>query len=87
MHSAGYELSRLQAVSSDFVRLLQVVKFKSASGRSVFNAVFSRQKSGAGESFLPGRTAFVYDLESGYTPDIPMTLRRSKADCPQVSVM
>lgn len=38
--------------------------------------------------FLPRRTAFVYDLEEqeGNT-DVPTTLRRSKEDCPPVSLL
>ncbi len=39
------------------------------------------------EQFLPRRMAFVYEFEVdefGVVPDIPTTVRRSKADCPQV---
>ncbi len=62
----------------------QVVKFKGAAGRAIFNAVFTRSKPRANDLFLPGRTAFVFALEDSYSPDIPTTLRRSKADCPEV---
>lgn len=65
---------------------MQVIKFKSPSGRAVFNAIFSRPRTNQTELFQPGRTAFVYELEGGAAPDVPMTLRRSKADCPAVGI-
>ncbi|KAL4180840.1 hypothetical protein AMTRI_Chr12g234400 [Amborella trichopoda] len=34
------------------------------------------------EMFLPGRMAFVFDMEEDYAHDIPTTVHRSKADCP-----
>ena len=63
---------------------VQVVKFKGAAGRAVFNAVFSRPLLISSELFLPGRTVFVFELEGADGPDLPTTLRRSKADCPPV---
>lgn len=64
---------------------LQEMKFVTATGRSVFNAVFNPPKINVSELFLPRRTAFVYELEdSEYGSDIPTTLRRSKLDCPPV---
>jgi hypothetical protein len=62
----------------------QVVKFKGAAGRAIFNAVFSRNRVDSSQLFLQGRTAFVFDLESANSSDVPTTLRRSKADCPEV---
>lgn len=62
-----------------------MVKFKGAAGRAIFNAVFVRSKPKVNDLFLPGRTAFVFDLEEAFSPDIPTTLRRSKADCPEVA--
>lgn len=39
------------------------------------------------ELFLPGRMAYVVDLEDDYAEtDIPTTLIRSKADCPTMEV-
>ena len=35
------------------------------------------------ERFLPRRTAFVYDLDEDNRKDVPITLVRSKSDCPQ----
>lgn len=34
------------------------------------------------EMFLPGRMAFIFNMEDGFSHDIPTTLHRSKADCP-----
>lgn len=39
------------------------------------------------ELYLPGRMAYVVDLEDEYADtDIPTTLIRSKADCPTMEV-
>ncbi|KAF9611747.1 hypothetical protein IFM89_034930 [Coptis chinensis] len=32
--------------------------------------------------FLPGRMAFIFNVEDGFSHDIPTTVHRSKADCP-----
>ncbi|GFH06585.1 uncharacterized protein HaLaN_01239, partial [Haematococcus lacustris] len=48
----------------------------------------SAAKAQVYEQFLPRRMAFVYEFEAdenGQVADIPTTLRRSKADCPQAS--
>lgn len=61
------------------------MKFATATGRSIFNAVFNPPKVNVSELYLPRRTAFVYELEDDeYGSDIPTTLRRSKLDCPPV---
>lgn len=40
------------------------------------------------ELFLPGRMAYVVDLDDEFTDtDIPTTLIRSKADCPSMEVL
>ncbi|KAJ0964949.1 hypothetical protein J5N97_026087 [Dioscorea zingiberensis] len=36
----------------------------------------------ANEMFLPGRMAFIYNMDAGFSHDIPTILNRSKADCP-----
>ena len=67
--------------------MLQTMQFHTALGRAVWAAIMHRPKNMASEMFLPRRTAFVYDLdESGPTSDVPTTVRRSKADCPPVSL-
>lgn len=39
------------------------------------------------EMFLPGRMAYVFQVDDDYTDtDIPTTLLRSKADCPTLEV-
>ena len=58
----------------------------SPMGRSVYNTLFNPPRVDISGMFLPGRTAFVYDLEDAETNSIPTTLRRSKADCPPVRV-
>lgn len=59
--------------------------FKTALARGVYAALFEPERVNAAEQFLPGRTAFVYELEGGAAgADIPTTLRRSRADCPPV---
>jgi hypothetical protein len=66
---------------------LQEIRFQTSVGRGVFSAIFNPPKLNVSELFLPRRTAFVYELEDGEDmSDIPTTLRRSKLDCPPVSV-
>jgi len=69
-------------------RNAQDMAFKSALARGVYAALFEPERINAAELFQPGRTAFVYELDggggAGGAPDIPTTLRRSRADCPPV---
>ncbi|KAJ3684415.1 hypothetical protein LUZ61_013579 [Rhynchospora tenuis] len=59
------------------------VSFRTATAKSVYQWIVKPQVvSKASEMFLPGRMAFVYDMEDGFTHDIPTVLHRSKADCP-----
>uniref|UniRef100_A0A3B4ALQ8 IK cytokine n=1 Tax=Periophthalmus magnuspinnatus TaxID=409849 RepID=A0A3B4ALQ8_9GOBI len=52
-------------------------------GRNIYRVVFRSGQSERNELFLPGRMAYVVDLEDEFTDtDIPTTLIRSKADCP-----
>ena len=49
--------------------------------------MFSRRQPERNELFLPGRMAYVIDLEDDMMEsDIPTTLIRSKADCPSLEV-
>ncbi len=69
----------------------QDMAFKSALARGVYTALFEPERINAAELFQPGRTAFVYELDGGGgggggSPDIPTTLRRSRADCPPVRI-
>jgi len=56
-------------------------------GRNVYRQLFSRKLPERNELFLPGRMAYIVDLEDDFTEsDIPTTLIRSKADCPSLEV-
>ena len=56
-------------------------------GRSVYRQLFCRKLPDRNELFLPGRMAYVVDLEDDFTEsDVPTTLIRSKADCPSLEV-
>ncbi|XP_062096186.1 suppressor of mec-8 and unc-52 protein homolog 2-like [Humulus lupulus] len=39
------------------------------------------------EMFIPGRMAFILNMANGYSHDIPTTVHRSRADCPQPEEM
>lgn len=61
----------------------QAVSFRTATAKSVYQWIIKPQSTiKANEMFLPGRMAFIYNMEDGLTNDIPTTLHRSKADCP-----
>lgn len=57
--------------------------FRTASTKLIYQWIVKPQILGkTNEMFLPGRTAFVYDLDEEFSHDIPTTVHRSKADCP-----
>uniref|UniRef100_A0A0D9XWU4 RED-like N-terminal domain-containing protein n=1 Tax=Leersia perrieri TaxID=77586 RepID=A0A0D9XWU4_9ORYZ len=61
----------------------QSVSFRTATAKSVYQWMIKPQSTmKSNEMFLPGRMAFIYNMEDGLTNDIPTTLHRSKADCP-----
>ncbi|KAA8537341.1 hypothetical protein F0562_026972 [Nyssa sinensis] len=61
----------------------QPVSFRSATAKSVYQWIVKPQTViKSNEMFLPGRMAFIFNMEGGYSHDIPTTLHRSKADCP-----
>ncbi|KAG2456122.1 RED protein, partial [Polypterus senegalus] len=61
----------------------QKIEFKTRLGRNVYRILFKNRGGERNELFLPGRMAYVVDLEDEYADtDIPTTLIRSKADCP-----
>ncbi|KAL6870667.1 hypothetical protein ACP4OV_014515 [Aristida adscensionis] len=61
----------------------QAVSFRTATAKSVYQWIIKPQSIiKANEMFLPGRMAFIYNMEDGLTNDIPTTLHRSKGDCP-----
>lgn len=58
------------------------------TGRNIYRVVFRSGQIERNELFLPGRMAYVVDLDDEFTDtDIPTTLIRSKADCPSMEVL
>ncbi|CAG0898092.1 unnamed protein product [Darwinula stevensoni] len=61
------------------------LQFKTKLGRSVYRILFKTMHQERNELFLPGRMAYIIDLEDEFAEsDIPTTLIRSKADCPNI---
>ncbi|XAR51118.1 hypothetical protein NMG60_11005661 [Bertholletia excelsa] len=61
----------------------QQLSFRTATAKSVYQWIVKPQTViKSNEMFLPGRMAFIFNMESGFSHDIPTTLHRSKADCP-----
>ncbi|KAI3443505.1 hypothetical protein Pfo_000170 [Paulownia fortunei] len=61
----------------------QPVAFRTASAKSVYQWIVKPQTViKTNEMFLPGRMAFIFNMENGFSHDIPTTVYRSKADCP-----
>jgi len=61
------------------------VQFKTKLGKNIYRALFKDRPPQRNDLFLPGRTAYRIDLDEEYVDfDIPTTVVRSKADCPQV---
>ncbi|WOK93801.1 suppressor of mec-8 and unc-52 protein [Canna indica] len=61
----------------------QPLSFRTATAKSVYQWIIKPQSNiKTNEMFLPGRMAFIFNMEDGISHDIPTTLHRSKADCP-----
>ncbi|KAK9274817.1 hypothetical protein L1049_022069 [Liquidambar formosana] len=61
----------------------QQLSFRTATAKSVYQWIVKPQTViKSNEMFLPGRMAFIFNMDGGYSHDIPTTLHRSKADCP-----
>ncbi|KAG9452164.1 hypothetical protein H6P81_005068 [Aristolochia fimbriata] len=61
----------------------QPLTFRTATAKSVYQWIVKPQTIiKANEMFLPGRMAFIFNMEEGFSHDIPTTLHRSRADCP-----
>lgn len=61
----------------------QPVSFRTSTAKSVYQLMVKPQTAvKTNEMFLPGRMAFIFNMETGFSHDIPTTLHRSKADCP-----
>ncbi|XP_065186504.1 protein Red-like isoform X2 [Sycon ciliatum] len=61
------------------------LEFKTKLGKNIHKAVFQRALPAKNELFLPGRMCYAVQLDDEYTEnDVPTTIIRSKADCPNV---
>ncbi|XP_057468221.1 suppressor of mec-8 and unc-52 protein homolog 2-like isoform X2 [Actinidia eriantha] len=61
----------------------QALSFRTATAKSVYQWIVKPQTvTKSNEMFLPGRMAFIFNMEGGFSHDIPTTVQRSKADCP-----
>lgn len=61
------------------------INFKTKMGRNVFRILFKNKPPDRNELFLPGRMAYIVDLEDEFADsDVPCTTIRSKADCPSL---
>lgn len=61
----------------------QALSFRTATAKSVYQWIVKPQSMvKLNEMFLPGRMAFIFNLEDTFSHDIPTTVHRSKADCP-----
>ncbi|KAI3711505.1 hypothetical protein L1987_70043 [Smallanthus sonchifolius] len=64
------------------------VSFRSGNAKAVYQWIVKPQTAvKPNDMFLPGRMAFIFDMESGFSHDIPTTVHRSKADCPEPEEM
>ncbi|XP_033834760.1 protein Red [Periophthalmus magnuspinnatus] len=76
-------MEKVQKEAKKEVEPEEKMEFKTRLGRNIYRVVFRSGQSERNELFLPGRMAYVVDLEDEFTDtDIPTTLIRSKADCP-----
>ncbi|XP_050260571.1 suppressor of mec-8 and unc-52 protein homolog 2 [Quercus robur] len=61
----------------------QHMSIRTPTAKSVYKWIVKPQTNNkSNEMFLLGRMAFIFNMEGGYSNEIPTTLHRSKADCP-----
>lgn len=78
-------MEKVQKEAKKDVEPEEKIEFKTRLGRSIYRVVFKSGFYERNELFLPGRMAYVVDLDDEFTDtDIPTTLIRSKADCPSM---
>uniref|UniRef100_A0A8D3AZS9 Protein Red n=1 Tax=Scophthalmus maximus TaxID=52904 RepID=A0A8D3AZS9_SCOMX len=78
-------MEKVQKEAKKDVEPEEKIEFKSRLGRNIYRVVFRTGVVERNELFLPGRMAYVVDLDDEFTDtDIPTTLIRSKADCPSM---
>ncbi|KAI3814431.1 hypothetical protein L1987_14071 [Smallanthus sonchifolius] len=64
------------------------VSFRTGNAKAVYQWIVKPQAAvKPNDMFLPGRMAFIFDMESGFSHDIPTTVHKSKADCPEPEEM
>ncbi|XP_026166086.1 protein Red isoform X1 [Mastacembelus armatus] len=78
-------MEKVQKEAKKDVEPEEKIEFKTRLGRNIYRVVFKSGLAERNELFLPGRMAYVVDLDDEFTDtDIPTTLIRSKADCPSM---
>ncbi|KAM7397390.1 hypothetical protein PAMA_005610 [Pampus argenteus] len=78
-------MEKVQKEAKKDVEPEEKIEFKTRLGRNIYRVVFRTGQVERNELFLPGRMAYVVDLDDEFTDtDIPTTLIRSKADCPSM---
>ncbi|XP_039633665.1 protein Red [Perca fluviatilis] len=78
-------MEKVQKEAKKDVEPEEKIEFKTRLGRNIYRVVFRTGVVERNELFLPGRMAYVVDLDDEFTDtDIPTTLIRSKADCPSM---
>ncbi|CAK6982794.1 protein Red [Scomber scombrus] len=78
-------MEKVQKEAKKDVEPEEKIEFKTRMGRNIYRVVFRTGVVERNELFLPGRMAYVVDLDDEFTDtDIPTTLIRSKADCPSM---
>ncbi|XP_063342253.1 protein Red [Pelmatolapia mariae] len=78
-------MEKVQKEAKKDVEPEEKMEFKTRLGRNIYRVVFRSGVTERNELFLPGRMAYVVDLDDEFTDtDIPTTLIRSKADCPSM---
>ncbi|XP_030010107.1 protein Red [Sphaeramia orbicularis] len=78
-------MEKVQKEAKKDVEPEEKMEFKTRLGRNIYRVVFRSGQLERNELFLPGRMAYVVDLDDEFTDtDIPTTLIRSKADCPSM---
>ncbi|KAK2981890.1 hypothetical protein RJ640_010407 [Escallonia rubra] len=66
----------------------KALSFRTATAKSAYQWIVKPDTGiKPNDMFLPGRMAFIFNMESGFSNDIPTTLQRSKHDCPDPEVM
>ncbi|KAM3601443.1 uncharacterized protein V6R79_013024 [Siganus canaliculatus] len=78
-------MEKVQKEAKKDIEPEEKIEFKTRLGRNIYRVVFRTGQMERNELFLPGRMAYVVDLDDEFTDtDIPTTLIRSKADCPSM---